>query len=76
MDNASLDPAYDETGGTGGWPTGSKGLVNSNRGAYLTAAGVPMNFRSIAGDDILLSNVPGTSTQGAGRLYMTYVRMS
>lgn len=75
--NSSLDPAYDETGGATGWPTGSRGLDFVNRGPLLSTptTGYPRHFRAVAGTTILLDNTPGTSSAGSGFLFMTYIRL-
>lgn len=75
--NASLDPAYDESGGIAGWPTGSRGLDSANRGVYLTTA-VTLNkrmFRAVGPYNVVFDNTPGTSTAGSGTLYMRYTRL-
>lgn len=75
--NASLVTTYDESGGITGWPTGSRGLQFTNRGVLLAVAtdGYTRYYRAVAGTTILWDVTTGTSTQGAGTLYMTYVRL-
>lgn len=75
--NASLDPAYDESGGAAGWPTGSRGLDSTNRGPLLAVptTGYARAYRAVAGTTVLIDNTPGTSSQGAGTLFMRYTRL-
>jgi len=75
--NASLVTTYDESGGITGWPTGSRGLQFTNRGVLLAVAtdGYTRHYRAVAGTTILWDVTVGTSTAGAGVLYMTYIRL-
>ena len=75
--NASLVTTYDESGGITGWPTGSRGLQFTNRGVLLAVAtdGYTRYYRAVAGTTILWDVTTGTSTQGVGTLYLTYIRL-
>ena len=79
--NASLDPAYDESGGITGWTAGSVGLQQSNRGVYLfnTTEDSGLGFRyapSGAAETIDITVTTGTSTAGASTAYLRYTRIS
>lgn len=76
--NASLKTTYDETGGVAGWTTGTRGLKDSNRGAYLAGAApdAQLSPLRVGPYDVLLDNTPGTSTTGVGVAYMKYTRIS
>lgn len=75
--NASLVTTYDESGGITGWPTGSRGLQFTNRGVLLAVAtdGYTRHYRAVAGTTILWDVTVGTSTQGVGVCYLTYIRL-
>lgn len=79
--NASLDPAYDETGGLTGWTAGSVGLYQQNRGVYLfegtNDAGLLFRYApSGAAETIDITVTQGTSTQGASTAHVRYTRIA